>query len=200
MHIDISLDGRDTLLELLLGGLIQFRLRGDVSLELVQARLELTKRPLVDGKARLDVTSSGLHVPLQLSEVTGAHREIDGGTYVVEALLELLLLLLRELRVDLDLGLDLLNLLPQSLQLPFLEVDPGLHSGVGSSDLLLGLFQGLLVKLHVRVERELKVLDLLLDALQVLAELARKLGKVRDDLDGKLTDCSLTGHPEPLNL
>ena len=119
---------------------------------------------------------------------------------MVEALLELLLLLLREIRVDLNLGLDLLNLLPQSLQLAVLKVDASMNVGVSLSDLLLSPLQGLLVQLYVSVEREIKVLDLLLDALQVLTELTRKLRKVRDDLNGKLTNRSLTGPPEPLNL
>ena len=89
----------------------------------------------------------------------------------------------------------MLNLLTKSLQLTFLEVYLSLESDVRLGGLLAGLFEGLLVELNLSVELDIKVLDLLLDSLQVPAELLREVRKVRDDLDGKLTNCSLTGHP-----
>ena len=195
VHIHVSLEGLDALPQFRSGARIKLHADRHVSLQLVQASLELAERPLVHRQASLNVTGGSLNIPLQLRKVTGARRQGDRRANVVEPLLKLLLLLLREVRVNLHLGLDLLNLLPKSLQLARLKVNLSLEANVRLRGLLAGLLEGLLVEFHLRIKGEVKVLDLLLDALQILAELTCKLGKVRDDLDGKLTNCSLTGHP-----
>ena len=141
VHLHVSLEGLNTLPQFRRGARIKLHADRYVSLQLVKAGLELAERPLIHCQASLDITCGTLHVPLQLSEVTWPRRQTDRRADIVELLLELLLLLLGEVRVNLHLGLDLLNLLPKSLQLSRLEVHLSLEADVRLCGLLAGLLK-----------------------------------------------------------